>query len=348
MDQSPPRRIRIEGGIGSAAADEPPRRSARPFIILAVILTSIALAGVAYWLLNRGYATTDDAEIDGDITTIAPQIAGRVASVAVNDNQHVRAGQVLVVLDDRDQQAALAKAEAEAAQAAAQLDVATANAAEADADVAQSAATLAQAQQDYNRYRSVNPHAITQQSLDAATATIRAAQAKFAAMQQEAHSQAAAVTAARAAALSAQVAVRNAQLQLSYTTITAPAAGHVAQKTVEPGDVVSPGTGLMALVGDDVWVTANYKETQLGGIHPGEKATVTVDAVPGVTFSAHVDSIQYGTGAVFSLLPAENATGNYVKIIQRVPVKLLFDDPRVRDYLLAPGMSVLPSITIAK
>jgi len=349
MDQSPPRRIRIEGGIGSAAPpEEPPRRSARPFIILAVILAAIALAGVAYWLLNRGYATTDDAEIDGSIYTIAPQIAGRVAAVEVGDNQHVSAGQVLVVLDDRDQQAALAKAQADAAQAAAQLDVATANAAEAVADVAQTAATLAQAQQDYNRYRSVNPHAITQQSLDAATATIRAAKAKYSAIQQEAQSQQAAVTAARAAALSAQVAVRNAELQLSYTTITAPAAGHVAQKTVEPGNVVSPGTGLMALVGDDVWVTANYKETQLGGIHPGEKATVTVDAVPGVTFSAHVDSIQYGTGSVFSLLPAENATGNYVKIIQRVPVKLVFYDPRVRDYLLAPGMSVLPSITITK
>jgi membrane fusion protein (multidrug efflux system) len=104
----------------------------------------------------------------------------------------------------------------------------------------------------------------------------------------------------------------------------------------------------MALVGDDVWVTANYKETQLAGIHPGSPATITVDAVPGVTFKGHVQSIQYGTGAVFSLLPAQNATGNYIKIVQRVPVKIVFDDPRVRNYLLAPGMSVQPSITIGK
>ncbi len=110
--------------------------------------------------------------------------------------------------------------------------------------------------------------------------------------------------------------------------------------------MVASGTSMMALVGDALWVTANFKETQLGGIRPGEAATIAVDAVPGVAFRAHVDSIQYGTGAVFSLLPAQNATGNYIKIVQRVPVKLLFDDERVAHYMLAPGMSVEPSIVI--
>jgi membrane fusion protein (multidrug efflux system) len=175
--------------------------------------------------------------------------------------------------------------------------------------------------------------------LDASTAAIRSAKAKFDAASAEAQ-------AMQASADAARTDVANAKLQLSYTSITAPAAGHIGQKTVEPGNVVVAGTGLMALVGDTVWVTANYKETQLAGIHPGSQATVTVDAIPGVTFKAHVDSIQYGTGSVFSLLPAQNATGNYVKIVQRVPVKIVFDDSRIGQFMVAPGMSALPSIAI--
>ncbi len=325
---------------------EPPRRSHRPFIILALILITMALAGVVYYLLNRGYATTDDAEIDGSIYTIAPQISGRVTQVLANDNQHVRAGQLLVLLDPRDEQVALAKAQAGAAQAQAQLYVAQVDRDEAVADAEVSKATLVQAQQDYNRYRSVNPNAITQQQLDTATATIRSAKAKLDAAEEQINGMQASVVAAQASWEAAKVAVQNAQLQVSYTSITSPASGHISEKTVQPGNVVAAGTGLLALVGDDIWVTANYKETQLAGIQIGAPATVTLDAVPGVTFKAHVDSIQYGTGAVFSLLPAQNATGNYVKVIQRVPVKIVFDDPRISNYVLAPGMSALPSITI--
>ena len=324
----------------------PPRRSKRPFIILGLILGAIALAGFGYYLLNRGYATTDDAEIDGNIYNISPQIAGRVLQVLVNDNQHVQAGQVLVTLDPRDQQVALASAQADAAQAQAQLSVATANQGQAVANAAVANASFLQAQEDYERYESINPHAISQQQLDSATAAIRSAKAKLDAAEQQVQGMQASIAAAQASYQAAQVAVANAQLQLSYTTIIAPASGHVSQKSVQPGNVVAAGAGLMALVGDSVWVTADYKETQLGGIQPGAPATVTVDAVPGVTFKAHVQSIQYGTGAVFSLLPAENATGNYVKIIQRVPVKILFDDNRIGNYVLAPGMSVLPSITV--
>jgi membrane fusion protein, multidrug efflux system len=324
----------------------PPRRSKQPFIILAVILGVIALAGFGYYLLNRGYATTDDAEIDGNLYTIAPQISGRVERVWVDDNQHVTAGRLLVTLDARDEQVALAKAQADAAQAQAQLGLQQADKDQSVANVEVANASMLQAQQDYDRYRSVNPHAISQQQLDAATATIRSAKAKLDAAEQQVVGAQASVIAAQAAYAAALVAVQNAKLQLSYTTITAPAAGHVAEKTVQPGNVVAPGSGLMAEVGDGVWVTANYKETQLAGIWPGSPATVTVDAVPGVAFKAHVDSIQYGTGAVFSLLPAQNATGNYVKIIQRVPVKIVFDDDRVNKYVLAPGMSVLSSITI--
>lgn len=323
-----------------------PRRSGRPFVILGVVLTGIALACVGYWLLNKGYATTDDAEIDGSLYTVAAQVAGRVAQVPVQDNQHVNAGQVLAVLDDRDAQVALAKAQAQDAQGRAQLLVAEAQAAQAQAEVVESGANLQQARQDFARYRAVNQRAITQLQADAATASILGAQAKSDAAIAAAKAAQASVAAAQAQCSIADVAVRQAQLDLSYTIITAPAAGHVATKTVEPGDVVAAGTAMMAVVGDAVWVTANYKETQLGGIHPGETATIAVDAVPGVAFHAHVDSIQYGTGAVFSLLPAQNATGNYIKIVQRVPVKLVFDDDRVANYMLAPGMSVEPSIII--
>ncbi len=324
----------------------PPRRNIRPFIILAVVLSAIALGCFGYYLMNRGYVTTEDAQIDGTISTIAPQISGRVTAVLVNDNQHVQAGQILAQIDPRDQQVALATAQANAAQAEAQVGVAQVNHDEAVANAEVAEAALFQAQQDYNRYRSVNPNAITQQQLDSATATIRTAKAKLAAAQEQIEGMQAAVVAAQASAAATQVAVQNAQLQLSYTQVTAPASGHISEKTVEPGNVVAAGTGLMALVSDDVWVTANFKETQLGGIKIGAPVAVTVDAVPGITFKAHVDSLQYGTGAVFSLLPAQNATGNYVKVIQRVPVKIIFDDNRTRQYVLAPGMSVLPSITI--
>jgi len=318
--------------MSESAIQAPARRSRRPFVILGIILAAIALAGLVYYLANRGYQTTDDAQIDGDIYTIAPQISGRISAVLVDDNQHVAAGQVLATIDARDEQAALDKAEAQA-------KVAAANAAQAEANVAVADAEYMQAEQDFARYEQVNPHAVSKLTLDASTAAIRSAKAKFDAATAEAQ-------AMQASAGAAQVDVQNAKLQLSYTSIRAPAAGHIGQKTVEPGNVVVAGTGLMALVGDSVWVTANYKETQLNGIHPGSAATVTIDAIPGVTFKAHVDSIQYGTGSVFSLLPAQNATGNYVKIVQRVPVKIVFDDNRISRFMVAPGMSALPSIAV--
>jgi membrane fusion protein (multidrug efflux system) len=328
--------------------EAPPRRSLRPFIVLGVILAAIALGCVGYWWLNRDYITTDDAQIDGHVYTISPQIAGRVVRILVDDNAHVQAGQLLVMLDARDQLAALDKAQAGLAQAQAQLGVAQAQVVEAAAQLVENNANLQQAQRDFDRFSRVNPRAITQQQADAATAAILAAKAKSAAAIAVQNAMQASVISAQAQRQAAIVAVQNAQLQLSYTDITAPAAGHISIKTVQLGNVVAPGTGMMAVVSDAVWVTANYKETQLGGIHPGAAATVTVDAVPGITFKARVDSIQYGTGAVFSLLPAENATGNYIKIVQRVPVKLVFDDTRIGNYLLAPGMSVFPSIVTGK
>jgi membrane fusion protein (multidrug efflux system) len=324
----------------------PPRRNIRPFVILAIVLGVIGIGCFLYWWMNKGYATTDDAQIDGSIYTISPQIAGRVVAIAVADNQQVSPGEVLAVLDDRAARVALARARAQLAQAQAQAAEARAQAQGAAAELDEDDASLLQAQRDYDRFRAVNPHAVTQQQVDAATAAIAAARAKSAAAMANVAAMQAGIGAAAANEQASLVAVNDAQLQLSYTLITAPAAGHVSIKTVELGDVVAPGTAMMAVVGDAVWVTANYKETQLAGIHPGASAEVSVDAVPGVRFKARVDSIQYGTGAVFSLLPAQNATGNYIKIVQRVPVKLVFDDDRVGQYALSPGMSVEPAIVI--
>jgi membrane fusion protein (multidrug efflux system) len=325
---------------------EPARRDLRPFILLGVILAVIALAGLGYWLAHRGFARTDDAEIDGNITTVSAQIAGRVRRVLVADNAHVTPGEVLVELDPRDQEAALAKARAALAQAVAQVAVARAQVAQAQASLLQDQADETKAAHDFARYHAINPGATTQQQIDAATTGIAVARARAAAAAAQRDAAVASVQAAQAGAQAAEAAVQSAQLQRGYTLITAPCAGHVALKTVEPGMYVAAGAAMMAIVGDQVWVTADYKETQLAGIRPGARATIEVDAVPGIAFAAHVDSIQYGTGTVFSLLPAQNATGNYIKIVQRVPVKLLFDDPRIADYVLAPGMSVTPSITL--
>jgi membrane fusion protein (multidrug efflux system) len=194
---------------------------------------------------------------------------------------------------------------------------------------------------------------VTRQQIDAATAAFHSAQAKLEASRQSVDGARAQVTAAQAQVLAAQASLqqaaantRAAELQLSYCTIVAPVAGIVTHRSVDAGNYVSPGQPLFALVQDDRWVTANFKETQLASIRPGQVVDLSIDAVPSVTFHGKVDSFQAGTGTVFSTLPAENATGNYVKIVQRLPVKIVFDDKRVKDYPLVPGMSVTPSVRV--
>lgn len=330
-----------------AASDAPPRpRSRRPFLILAAVLLVLVAAGVVYWLHARNFATTDDAQIDGPIHRISARISGQVVAVPVHQNEHVAKGQVLVVLDDRTEQVAVDRARAQQAQAAADVGTRQADLLEANANVEVAEANLIKAQQDAARYQRVNPQAITRTNLDAATSALRAAQARVDAAKAQAGAAKAALVAAKASLQVAGVAVENAKLQASYTTIRAPASGYIAERTVRTGNVVAPGNGLMALVGDRFWVTANYKETELGRIHPGQHVRVYIDAVPGIGFHAVVGSIQRGTGSVFSLLPAENATGNYVKIVQRVPVRINFDDKRLSKYAISPGMSVEPYIRI--
>ena len=326
----------------------------------AAILAAAIVAGLLYWLHARQFASTDDSYVQAYITQVSSQVGGRVIKLGVDDFQAVKQGQVLVLLDPRDYQVRLDQAKAQRAQTAAQLDQAVAGVAQlqaavdqAQANVRMAQADLFQAQADSNRYRSVDPKAVSRQQVDTATASTRSAQAKVdanrqavVAAQANVEAQKAQVEAAQASLKAADVAVANADLQLSYTTITAPRDGQTAKRTVNLGDYVQPGQSLLAVVGDDRWIVANYKETQLAGMRVGQRVTMSVDACPDHELTGRVDSFQPGSGSVFSSLPAENATGNFVKVVQRVPVKITIRREDAARCRLSPGMSVVPSVKV--
>ena len=342
----------------------PPRRGGFKRVLgltlgAAMILGMVA-AGVIYWLSVRHFESTDDAFVDAYTTQMAPQVAGQVTKLLFADNQHVAAGQTLVLIDPRDYQAKLDQAKAQQAsaqaslqQAQAQVLVQQANVDQAQANVRVAEADLLQARQDFDRYQTIAKGAVSRQQIEAATATFHSSQAKLDASRQTVGGAQAQVRAAQAQVLAAQAAIQQdaanvqaAELQLSYCTITAPVAGIVTHRTVSAGNYVTAGQPLFALVQDQRWITANFKETQLASIRPGQEVDLAIDAVASITFHGKVDSFQGGTGTAFSALPAENATGNYVKIVQRLPVKIVFDDPRLKDYPLMPGMSVSPSVRV--
>jgi membrane fusion protein (multidrug efflux system) len=325
-----------------------------------VAALAIMGAGTAYWLHARHFATTDDAFVDGYVTQLAPQVAGRVIALLFTDNQHVQVGQKLVLIDPRDFQVKLdqvkaqhANAQAGLQQARAQLAVQQANLDQARANVRVAEADMVQAQKDYDRFTSIDPHAVSRQQVDSAVAAFRSAQAKLDAARQAVDGAEAQLQAGRAQVQAAQTQVQEAQanvaaaeLQLSYCTIVAPVTGRIGHRTVSVGNYVNPGQALFAIVQDEMWVTANFKETQLAAIRPGQPVDIAIDAIPSVVFHGRVDSFQPGTGSEFSVLPAENATGNYVKIVQRLPVKIDFDDDRLKNYPISPGLSVVPTVRV--
>lgn len=334
----------------------------RRWLILGGIAAAVLLlgGGLAWWLQARQWESTDDAFLEAHVTRLAPQVGGRVARLLVEDNQLVQAGQLLVEIDPRDLDVALANARArqgsataQLAQARAEQAVRSANVAQAEAQIRVAEADEQNAESNQRRFRSVDPRAVTQQQRDDADAGLRSARARTEAQRQAASaaraqvaSAGAQITAAEAAVREAEAAVANAELQLSYARITAPVAGRVANRSVEAGNYVTPGQALLSLVEPTVWVTANFKETQLRSIRPGQPVEVRVDSYPEPVLRARVDSIQRGTGARFSVLPPQNATGNYVKVTQRVPVKIVLQDDRARDLPLAPGLSVVPSVRV--
>jgi membrane fusion protein (multidrug efflux system) len=391
--------------------------SGKKIVVLLVVLLVLAGAGTAAWLHFRDRVSSDDANVDGHISAIAPKISGNVVEVAVLDNQSVKAGQVLVRIDPRDYQAKvdlakaalqqaqsqlqaaqqvvpwtndttqsatagasaqLADAEAEAQRARVSYEqAASSDIAVAEANIRSKQASNDRAQADLTRMKPlVDKAEISRQQYDSYVAAARvaeseleAAREKLASVRKDAGIRQAAVTAAESkvnaakamlqstvankkqvgirtsdagtasgAVAAAKANLETAELQLSYTTIVAPLDGVVTRKSVEVGQIVQPGQGLMTIIPlQDTWVTANFKETQLANVHPGQRAEIHVDMY-GKSVSGHVDSISGATGSKMSLLPPENATGNFVKVVQRIPVKILVD--KQDALVLRPGMNV--------
>lgn len=416
-----------------------PRQRLLALVAAGILLLGALGYGAYLWHYSQTHVSTDDAYVTTHVAPVSARIAGTVVEVRVNDNQDVKAGDILIGLDPKDYEVSLAQAraavesakadrenamlnvpltdettqslvqQAEAAVAAAeeasqvavhdlderrgQLKAREAAEAGARAAVRMAEADLERARLDRERLRElVQARMIAQQDFDHADAAFKSAQAALDVARQKVsqareetlqaaaavRSQTAAlaqtrrrtqeaeaalanarsqrqqikvrqaqVDAARSRVAQALANLRQAELNLDYTTIRAPVGGRVTKKSVEVGQVVQAGQPLLSIVDlDDVWVVANYKETALTHVRPGQRVNITVDTYPGVVFKAHVDSIQAGSGAVFSLLPPENATGNFVKVVQRVPVKLVFEPGENSRHALVPGMSVVPTIKI--
>ena len=421
-------------------------------VAASIILLVGVIFGVRYWLYARSHESTDDAFIDGHIIQISPKVSAYVAKIYVDDNQQVKAGDLIIELDPRDYEVRLQQAKAaltaglakeneakttvsltratssatvqqaraavgrshsevessragaagsasRASQAVSAVGTAQANLAQMQAQVVAAQAEAVRANADVARYQDLySKDEVSKQQLDQAVATANTANAELDSARQRVVAAQARINEARAAQHAAadtaqqatsqirgaeagvnealgrlaeantapqQVAVSQAQaetagatteqlraqvaqaeLELSYTKIYAPEDGRVTRKSVEEGALVQIGQPLLAIVPGDVWVTANFKESQIGRMVPGQKVDVKVDAFPGKIFKGHIDSIQAGTGSRFSLIPPENATGNYVKVVQRVPVKIVFDEPLDPNHMLAPGMSVVPEVAV--
>ena len=354
------------GRAPTQSLDEPRKRGPlqNPLVLAGIgVLVILALVGVLlWWLQARRWQSTDDAYVDGHIVHLAPQVAGLVLKVYVTDNARVRAGQPLVDIDPSTFSAQVQQANAQSAQVQAQIgqqraqiDAARASYAQAQADAVAAGAVAQEAADDLVRYRRLQaaaPAAVSAQQLDQALEQARNTAAQHASALKKAANAAAQVRAAQAqvGALTAQHAASQAQLAQSHITlgdtrIAAPIDGHIAKLNIAPGGYVQPGQELMAIVPDNLWVTANFKETQLALMRVGQRADVRIDACSASPLRAHVDSIQRGAGQAFALLPPENATGNFVKVVQRVPVKLVFDNPP-QACPLGPGLSVVPRVLV--
>ncbi|TKK22411.1 HlyD family secretion protein [Pantoea agglomerans] len=343
------------------------RPGKKPLIILAVVVVIMLIVGFWFWFTTRNIETTDDAFTEGDAVTIAPKASGYVVKLLVKDNQRVKKGDLLVEIDPSDNRAQREQANAQLGLAVAQLHQAQAQLAlskvqypaqrdQALADQAKAEANLLNAQADYRRQRGVDPRATSQRNIDSASAQLRSAQAQLqsAKAQVEVASQVALqirqqetnVEARQQQVEQAKAQLSTADLNLSYTQVRAPYDGFVTKRNVQLGTLVQAGSSLFSLVSPEIWVTANFKESQLQHMNPGDKVEISVDAWPDMKLEGHVDSIQMGSGSRFSTFPSENATGNYVKIVQRVPVKIVIDKGLDPNHPLPLGLSVEPKVTV--
>jgi membrane fusion protein (multidrug efflux system) len=329
-----------------------------PVGVLVFILTIVA--GYLYWDYAAHFESTDDAFIAARQFAVAPKVGGYITAVPVTDNQHVAAGDVIARIDERDYRIALEQAQAQVASAQASIENIDAQVAVQraqinanQAQVEQAQANLVFARQQATRYQTLAQKGsgtveTAQQfasQLHQQEAALKTTQAALAVAQRQIEALDAQRLSAVASLAQAQAQRDQAQLNLSYTTVSAAQPGRVVNLAAAVGQFAQAGTSVTMFVPDEIWVTANFKETQLVAMHPGQAVALSIDAYPDRALRGHVASIQPGSGTAFSLLPAENATGNYVKIVQRVPVKIIIDDPPA-DVALGPGMSVGPSVRI--
>jgi len=349
--------------LGGIAAARPRIRLNRRVGLAALgvlVAGGIAWYGWNWWEVGRFIQTTDDAYVGGNVTTISPHVAGFVSKILVGDNQFVKAGQLLIELDDRDYKANLAHAEAVVANQTAALanlhakyDLQQSMIGEAEAKLAASQADAGYARVDAARYHAL---AVTtfgslqndQKAFAAdrkAAAAVRSGQAGLDAAQQQLRVIDTEVAETRASLAQAQADLRTAQLDLGYTRICSPIDGYVGDRAAQIGAYTTIGTALLAIVpAHGLWVDANFKEDQLARMQPGQKASFVADVLSGRIFTGRVASLAPATGAVFSVIPPENATGNFTKIVQRVPVRIMVDDGGDTLGLLRPGLSTTVSV----
>ncbi|EOW2370823.1 HlyD family secretion protein [Cronobacter sakazakii] len=355
-------------GKGKGEGETRKRPGKKPLIILGIVVVIMVIGAIIWWFMTRNLETTDDAFIEGDAVTVAPKVAGYVTELRVKDNQRVKKGDLLVVIDPRDAtaqrdqaQAQLSLAESQLHQAQAQLALAKvqypAQRDQAKAQVLRAQAELANARAEYQRQRGVDPRATSKQNIDAASAQLRSAEAGLAnaqaqlevaeQVQLQIRQQETNVEARQSQVEQARAQLQTAELNLSYTEVRAPFDGYVTKRNVQNGTLVQAGSALFSIVSPDIWVVANFKESQLERMRPGNKVEISVDAFPDLELEGHVESIQQGSGSRFSAFPAENATGNFVKIVQRVPVKIVIDKGLENwNQPLPLGLSVEPEVTV--
>lgn len=357
--------------LADASTDTPAATGTlrKRLLLSAVAAAALGYVGHTLWF-NAHYVETDNAQVDGHIIPVAPKVGGFIAAIPVQDNQPVKAGDLLVQMDDRDYRSRLAEADAElaqavassghgaqAGQAVAQLAAASAQADAARADVAQAEADAERAARDAERLRSLlDRKLVSAQQYDAAETGERAARARLNAAREAAKAATQQVSAAGAALRGADARVEAARAardiaahQLADTKIVAAIDGRVNQRSAEVGQLVQVGQPLMNLVpANDIWVTANLKETQIRDVHVGNSAEVEIDAYPGVKWEGKVESLSPATGAKFTLLPPDNATGNFTRIVQRIPVRVRLDAGQHKEFALRPGMNAVVTIRKAQ
>ncbi len=325
----------------------------------------VAIVAFIFWFTRRNQVSTDDAYTDGNTITMAPKVSGYVTNLYIDDNVHVRKGDLLVRIEQDDYLAAQAQARAQLASARAQLEAARvayaiarvqypAQLVAAKAQQRAAEASFAQAQQSYKRQHNVDRRATTQETIDASdsqavntASNVQSAKSQVAVAElvPEQLSQAAATVQQRVASVEqAQAQLKQADLNMGYTEIRAPSDGFITKRNIQQGSYLAAGTTMFLIVTPDVWITANFKESQLGRMRPGDAVDVEVDAYSGLELHGHVQSIQSGSGSRFSAFPVENATGNYVKIVQRVPVKIVIDRGLDPNAPLPQGLSVSPVV----